>query len=66
MSSFDDFAERLGAAPEGGEGRGAFLEYLRGVTPGERAELPGPRRGSAPEGAAESDTGVLDLPETGG
>ena len=39
MSRCDDFTERLEAAHADGEGCEDFVEYLRGMTPGEPAEL---------------------------
>lgn len=66
MSRFDDFVERLEAALEGEEGREAFVEYLQEMTPEERAGLLAEAERRDPEGASELDTGVFDLPETGG
>jgi hypothetical protein len=39
VSRFGDFTERLEAAHADEEGRAAFVESLRGMTPGVRAEL---------------------------
>jgi hypothetical protein len=64
VSPYDDFIERLEAALEGEEGREAFVEYLRGMTRGERTELLAEAERRDPEGAAESGRGMSDLPET--
>ncbi len=53
MSPYDDFVERLEAALEDEEGREAFVEYLRGMTRGERAELLEEAERRDPEGASE-------------
>jgi hypothetical protein len=66
VSPFDDFIERLEAALEGEEGREAFVEYLQGMTRGERSELLAEAERREPAGASELDTGALDSPEAGG
>jgi hypothetical protein len=66
VSPYDDFVERLEAALGGEEGSEAFIEYLQEMSREELKELLAEAERRDPEGAAESGTGMSDLPETDG